>query len=55
MLFQLLNGPHSGLQLEVLELSNAKTAGLFGMDHVRLEIKISIEAVGSGEEYNFKL
>jgi hypothetical protein len=55
MLFQLLNGPLSGLQFEVWELSDAKTAGLFGADHVRLEIKISIKAIGSGEEYDFEL
>jgi hypothetical protein len=55
MLFELLNGPHRGLQFEITELSNAKTAGLFGTNHVCLEIKISIEAIGSGEEYDFEI
>jgi hypothetical protein len=45
----LLNNLHSGLQFEGSELSTAKTAGLFGTGgHVRLEIKISIEAIVSG-------
>jgi hypothetical protein len=55
MLFELLNSPQSGLQFEVSELSNAKTAGLFGTDQVHLKIKVSIEAIGSGEEYSFEL